>query len=68
MARAPAVDLALDRLGDVGAEQFPDVLVDRRDEIRARAIDDRLQPLAKFPYSVFYSIYPNGIRILAIAH
>ncbi len=28
----------------------------------------RRKPVAKFPYSVFYSIYPNEIRILALAH
>src|SRR5438094_3265953 len=42
---APFFDLALDRLRHVRAEELANVLVDRGDQIRARAIDNRLQSL-----------------------
>ena len=41
----PLLDLALDRLGDVLAQDLPDVLVDRGDQVGARAVDHRLQAL-----------------------
>src|SRR5258706_6528319 len=44
---SPAVDFAVDSLGHVSPQQFADMLVDRRDEVGACPVHDRLQPLAQ---------------------
>ena len=40
---APLRDLAFDRFGDVCSHELPDVGIDRFDQLRAGARDDRLQ-------------------------
>ena len=53
-AASPALDLALDGLGDIGTQQLADVLVDGGDEVGARAIDDRLQSGAELRRAARY--------------
>src|SRR5436305_13812619 len=43
----PFFDFALNRLGNIGPEKLSDVLIDRSDQVGARAIDDRLQALVQ---------------------
>ena len=43
---APAVDLALDGFRDILAQDLADMLVDRGDQVGARAVHDRLQTRA----------------------
>ena len=47
IAFAPGLDLALDRFGDVAPHELAELLVDRLDELGARARDDRLQARAE---------------------
>jgi plasmid stabilization system protein ParE len=45
----------------VNISEFPEVAPLIRGRVRKR-------PIAKFPYSMVYSVRPNEIRILAVAH
>ena len=64
-------DMACPNLGSVFVDEiqraigkisgFPEAAALVRERIRK-------MPLAKFPYSVIYSVSPDEIRILAIAH
>src|SRR6185437_8556339 len=44
---APTVDLALDRFGDITAHELTQLAVDRLDQLRARALDDRRKACAE---------------------
>jgi toxin ParE1/3/4 len=64
-------DMACPNLGSVFIDEvertigkiseFPDAAPVVRGQIRRK-------PVAKFPYSVIYSVHLDGIRILAVAH
>jgi plasmid stabilization system protein ParE len=64
-------DLASRELGGLFIDEIQRT-IDRITELPESALlvggRVRRKPVAKFPYSVFYSIRPNEIRILAVAH